>query len=100
DHMDPNSVSLVLPVPFGAAYKATSTGFTVRMKHYPYADGAKLLGSDLPFADFMTALDAGTIVLNIHTDKFHDGAISGDVVRSPAAATYDTHLHERLRPHT
>ena len=70
---------LVLPVPFGAAYSATQTGLRVTMNEYDYADGAKLLNSKLSFDDFVAAMRSGLVVLNIHTDAFNPGEISGRV---------------------
>ena len=72
-------VVLVLPVPYGPAYKATPKGFHVAMRDYDYAAGAKLLGSDLDFGGFVAALRSGQVILNIHTDRFGDGEISGTV---------------------
>jgi CHRD domain len=79
-------VDLVLPAPFGAAYKDTSKGFSVTMKGYSYEEGANLLKSDLSFADFMNALAGGQVVLNVHTNKFSNGEISGKV--KPVASTF------------
>lgn len=75
-------VNLLLPVPYGANYKATASGFDVDMTGYPYATGAKLLQSDVSFEAFIAALDKGDVVLNVHTDAFHDGEISGLVQRA------------------
>jgi hypothetical protein len=72
-------VVLVLPVPYGPDYKATARGFHVAMRDYDYATGAKLLGSDLDFGGFVAALKSGQVILNIHTDRFGDGEISGTV---------------------
>ncbi len=75
DDVDP-----VLPVPYGADYRATKDGFRVSMRDYRYADGAKLLNNSDTFEDFVDAMNAGKIVLNIHTDKFPNGEISGKVM--------------------
>jgi hypothetical protein len=75
-----DDVDAVLPVPYGANYQATKDGFRVSMRDYPYADGAKLLNNSDPFEDFVNAMSAGKIVLNIHTDKYPDGEISGKVM--------------------
>jgi hypothetical protein len=83
DHSTGDGVTLLLPVPYGANYVATPGGFRVRMTDYPYAEGAKLVGTDKTFAQFKAALEGGDLVLNIHTDAFNDGEISGLVV--PAA---------------
>jgi len=74
-------VVLVLPAPFGAGYADTSTGFKVTMQGYDYAAGAATLKSTLSFDDFLKAMSSGTVVLNIHTDKFTNGEISGKVVQ-------------------
>lgn len=83
DHSNPDSAALLFPAPYGAAYADTATGFRVEMKAAPYADGAARVNSRATFADFIGAMQAGRIVLNIHTNQFTDGEISGDVV--PAA---------------
>lgn len=75
---DTNSV-LALPLPFGADYHATKHGLRVTMRDYDYVAGAKLLNSTLSFDDFVAAMKTGLIVLNIHTDKFNPGEISGTV---------------------
>ena len=75
---DGNS-ELLLPFPMGPSYAATGDGFTLTVKNYPYADGAKIIASKIGFADFVKALQGGAVVLNIHTQKFPDGEISGKV---------------------
>ena len=75
-----DDVEAVLPVPYGPNYRATRDGFHVSMRDYPYADGAKLLNNTDAFEDFVNAMNAGKIVLNIHTEKFPDGEISGKVM--------------------
>ena len=70
---------LVVPVPYGADYKATKNGFRVTTKDYDYAAGAALLKSTLSFEEFVAAMQGGLIVLNIHTDAFNPGEISGRV---------------------
>ena len=75
-----DDVEAVLPVPYGANYRATKTGFHVSMRDYAYAEGAKLLNDQDTFEEFVDALNAGKIVINIHTDKFPDGEISGKVM--------------------
>lgn len=77
-------VDLVLPAPFGAAYKDTPKGFSVTMKGYAYEEGAKLLKSDLSFDDFMKAMAGGQVVLNVHTNRFSNGEISGKVTPTKA----------------
>jgi hypothetical protein len=75
-----DDVEAVLPVPYGANYRATKNGFHVSMRDYSYAEGAKLLNDQDTFDEFVDALNAGKIVINIHTDKFPDGEISGKVM--------------------
>jgi len=73
-------VVLVYPFPMGEGYGETPDGFTVTVANGSYAAGAAILHSDLSFADFKTAMDSGTVVLNIHTQHFPDGEINGRVV--------------------
>ncbi|MBS0411016.1 MAG: CHRD domain-containing protein [Proteobacteria bacterium] len=83
DHTDPSSASLLFPLPMGPAYSPTAKGFHVDLKGYAYAAGAAALHSDASFDDFVSAMQNGQVVLNIHTNAEHDGEISGEVV--PAA---------------
>lgn len=80
DLSDPNSSSLAFPVPFGASFVANGTGFIVNTGAVPYARGAATLNLTTSFDDFVSAMDAGLIVLNIHTDAHNGGEISGQVV--------------------
>lgn len=77
------NVTLIMPFPLGPNYADTADGFTVAVKDYPYAEGVKLVGSTISFGDFLTAMNAGAIVLNIHTDKFVGGEIGGKVMPAP-----------------
>ena len=70
---------LVLPLPYGADYQPTKRGFRVAMKDYDYEAGAKLLKSTLSFDDFVAAMRSGLVILNVHTDAFNPGEISGRV---------------------
>ena len=72
---------LVLPLPYGPSYKSTKRGMRVRVKDYDYVAGARLLKSDLSFDQFVAAMQSGLVILNIHTDKFNPGEISGRVAR-------------------
>jgi hypothetical protein len=74
-----DDVELILPLPYGSSYRATRTGFHVSMRGYDYDAGAKLLESPSSFDEFVNAMNAGRIVLNVHTDTFGDGEISGRV---------------------
>ena len=71
---------LALPLPFGPDYHAEKWGLKVRMKNYDYVAGAALVKSTLSFDDFVAGMKSGLIVLNVHTDQFNPGEISGLVV--------------------
>ena len=86
DLSDPNSSTLAFPVPFGPAFQPTPEGFTVTTGAVPYAQGAKTLGLTTSFEDFVAAMDAGVIVVNIHTDAHNVGEISGQVIRDGQTA--------------
>jgi hypothetical protein len=77
-----DDVTLILPFPRGASYVETADGFTVTVHHYAYADGAAIVQSGLSFDQFLTALDHDPIFLNIHTEHFGDGEISGRLTRA------------------
>lgn len=72
-------VTLIVPFPMGATYVETANGFTVTVRGYRYADGAAALNSNLSFAAFVAALGSDPIYLNVHTERFGDGEISGRV---------------------
>lgn len=80
NYLPNDEVVLVLPAPFGAGYVDTPAGFKVTMTGYSYAAGAELLKSNLSFDAFLAAMASGSVVLNVHTDKFGSGEISGKVV--------------------
>ena len=80
DHSANASAALIFPLPYGPDYVATADGFKVDMKSAPYAAGAKLVGSDASFDEFVSSLRNGRLVLNIHTNRNPNGEISGDVV--------------------
>ena len=71
---------LALPLPYGANYHPRPAGMRVTMKDYDYVAGAALLKSTLSFDDFVAGMSGGLIVLNVHTDKYNPGEISGLVV--------------------
>jgi len=75
-----SSSMLVLPLPVGPAYRPTPAGLHVTMKDFDYASDAALVQSTLSFDDFVAAINKGLIILNVHTDKFNPGEISGLVV--------------------
>ncbi len=70
---------LVLPVPYGPNYRPTERGMHVTMKDYDYAAGARLLKSTLSFDQFVDAMKSGLVILNVHTDAYNPGEISGRV---------------------
>ena len=74
-----DDVELILPLPYGPDYQPTKTGFRVTMRGYDYAAGAKLINTGATFDEFVNGLRGQRIVLNVHTDKFPDGEISGTV---------------------
>jgi hypothetical protein len=80
NYLSNGDVALVLPTPFGPSYADTARGFSVTMKGYSYAEGAQLLKSNLSFDGFLAAMASGSVVLNVHTDKFGEGEISGKIV--------------------
>ena len=71
---------LALPVPFGPDYHPLPGGLHIGMRDYDYVAGAALLKSTLSFEEFVAGMKGGLIILNIHTDKFNPGEISGVVV--------------------
>ena len=75
-----DDVELILPLPFGADYRATKTGFRVTMRGYDYAAGAKLINTGASFDEFVNAMRGQRVVLNVHTDKFPNGEIGGTVM--------------------
>ena len=77
------SVTLLTPFPFGPSYAETNNGFVLTVKNYPYAEGAKILSSNTSFDDFVARMKSGAIIMNIHTNAFHDGEISGKVKVAP-----------------
>lgn len=79
DHSPAADAALVFPVPYGPAYVTSATGFAVRMTGLDYAKGAALVNTQTGFKDFVAALSTGKVVLNVHTNRFGDGEISGDV---------------------
>lgn len=79
---DPAASVLAFPVPFGTSYRATIDGFSIDTGARPYAEGQATLGTKARFDQFMAALKGGAIVLNIHTDKFNAGEISGPVLHA------------------
>ncbi|HEY1607389.1 MAG TPA: CHRD domain-containing protein [Allosphingosinicella sp.] len=71
---------LALPLPYGPTYRSLPHGLRVRVARYDYGAGARLLNSTLSFDDFVAAMKNGLVVLNVHTDRFNAGEISGKVI--------------------
>jgi hypothetical protein len=76
-------ISLLVPFPYGASYTATPDGFTLNVENYSYTEGAALLQSDMSFETFVATLGADFVYLNVHTDAFQDGEISGRLLQVP-----------------
>lgn len=75
-------ISLLVPFPYGAAYADAPNGFRLTIEDLPYAENAALVGSNLTFDQFVATLGSDFVYLNIHTDAFHDGEISGRLARA------------------
>jgi len=83
NHADPDApVELVFAAPFGSTYQPTSQGFRLEVKGRSYAQSASAVKSTLAFGDFVKALQGGAVVVNIHTNAWPQGEISGPVVPS------------------
>jgi hypothetical protein len=76
-------ISLLVPFPYGANYATTPDGFTLDVQNYSYAEGAAVLRSDTSFDAFVATLGSEFVYLNIHTDAFQDGEISGRLLQVP-----------------
>jgi len=74
-------VELILPFPFGASYAETAHGFTINVSGYKYADAVAHLEAPMSFEAFAASLQSDFVYLNVHTDAFPDGEISGRLDR-------------------
>jgi hypothetical protein len=79
-HGAADDAELLFPLPYGSTYAPTADGFRVTVKDQPFGAAAQLVRSKATFEDLLVALQAGRIVLNIHSNAQPDGEISGDVV--------------------
>lgn len=79
-HSADADAALVFPLPYGPSYSPTADGFKVETGAVDYVKGASLVNTKATFADFLAAMQGQLIVLNVHTNRFGDGEISGDVV--------------------
>ncbi|MEZ5893880.1 MAG: CHRD domain-containing protein [Parvularculaceae bacterium] len=68
---------VLMPFPYSEEFAASADGFTVTVTDAPYAERAALAQSALSFDEFVAGLGSGQAYLNLHTDAFHDGEISG-----------------------
>lgn len=74
----PGDVEIAMGVPFGASYRPTKDGFRVVLRDYDYDAGRKAVGGFLSIEEFATALRAGNVFLDVRTEKFPGGEISGE----------------------
>jgi hypothetical protein len=74
-----SSSALAVPVPFGSNYRPTADGFVVTLDDFSYAQAQGITGSALDFNGFVSSIDRGLVVMNIHTDAYPDGEIGGVV---------------------
>lgn len=86
-YLPDGNVDLIMPFPYGPAYVATTDGFEVRLAGQRYEDAAKLVGSARTLGEFVAALRGSHAYLNLHTEAFNDGEISGHVVERAAHGT-------------
>lgn len=75
-----DNVSLIMPFPMSAVYADTPDGFTVTMRRSAFAKSAEILNSGISFDQFLAALRDDPVYLNIHTERFGEGEISGRLV--------------------
>jgi hypothetical protein len=80
NHGKDADAALVFPLPYGPSYSPTPAGFKVETGPVDYAKGARLVNTKATFAEFVKAMQGELIVLNVHTNRFGDGEISGDVL--------------------
>jgi hypothetical protein len=80
NHGKDADAALVFPLPYGPSYAPTPGGFTVETGAVDYAKGARLVNTRASFADFVAAMKDELIVLNVHTNRYGDGEISGEVL--------------------
>jgi hypothetical protein len=81
DLADAGNSQLAFPLPYGPGFAPSSEGFSVQTGTLDYASAVAPLGQGMAFAEFVAALERGTIIVNIHTDAFGAGEINGVVTR-------------------
>ncbi len=81
DLADAGNSALAFPLVYGPNYKPTRGGFRVRTGAVNYTKAVAPLSGQMTFEAFVAALDKGTVVMNIHTDKHQGGEINGLVVK-------------------
>ncbi|MBS0334716.1 MAG: CHRD domain-containing protein [Proteobacteria bacterium] len=84
-HGAKDDADLLFPLPYGPTYAPAGDGFKVTVKDQPFPPAAKLVGSKSSFDNSVASLQAGRIVLNIHTNAQPDDESSGDVVPGQGA---------------
>lgn len=72
-----NDAVLIMPLPFGPSYQNTAKGFGVKLDNDDFSTASRLLGPGATLDTFVAAMNAGQVVLNIHTDAYPEGEISG-----------------------
>ncbi len=75
--------ALALTFPYGAQYSERPNGFALEAEGVDFAERSKLADPAMTFDAFVAAARERKLVLNIHTDKFNAGEISG-VLGSPS----------------
>ncbi|WP_370541666.1 CHRD domain-containing protein [Actibacterium sp. 188UL27-1] len=68
-------------------YNDTEDGFGLNVVNLAYGDAAALAGCDLSFGDFVSLLQGSAVYINIHTDAFASGELSGRVSPVPLPAS-------------
>jgi CHRD domain len=69
--------ALALTFPYGTQYQGRQGGFDLIAEGTDFAERRKLADPAMTFDAFVAAAKAGKLVLNVHTDKFGAGEISG-----------------------
>ena len=82
-YADDSVSALALTFPYGAQYSERPNGFALNAVDVDFTERSKLADPAMSFDAFVAAATANKLVLNIHTDKFNAGEISG-VLASPS----------------
>ncbi len=73
--------ALALTFPYGAQYQTRNGGFDLIAQGTDFAERRKLADPAMTFDAFVAAAKAEKLVLNVHTDKFGAGEISGVLLK-------------------